>query len=177
MALQHYSNGIMAWRVWAKSPQLAAMAPVVENTLRASLGKKDRINRPHCKVSGSNDVNATCKIVDHAQCSRGSVHASFHSTFFLNLLCYAAFAHFLPILFSMLRCIPVSVSCSVSYAMRANIMFPNLSRGLGAVCRKLDMGMLAERPGGFPPNNRRLLSSRTMSAMPHVSATNACSTS
>lgn len=82
-----------------------------------------------------------------------------------------------PILFSMLRCIPVSVSCSVSHAMRANVMFPNLSRGLGAVCRKLDMGMLAERPGGFPPNNRRLLSSHTMSAMPHGSATNACSTS
>jgi hypothetical protein len=79
--------------------------------------------------------------------------------------------------FSMLQCFPVSVSRSVSYAMRANFMFPNLSGGLGAVCRKLDMGMLAERPGGFPPNNRRLLSSRTMSAKPHVSVANACSTS
>ena len=108
-------------------------------------------------------------------CMRLSIQPSF-STFYAGDICSLCPFPSNPA-FSMLQCFPVSVSRSVSYAMRANFMFPNLSGGLGAVCGKLDMGMLAERPGGFPPNNRRLLSSRTMSAKPHVSVANACSTS
>lgn len=69
-------------------------------------------------------------------------------------------------------CQPFCILCNA-----CQFYVSNLSGGLGAVCRKLDMGMLAERPGRFPPNNRRLLSSRTMSAKPHVSVANACSTS
>ena len=122
----------------------------------------------HVKSSITHDAAAEA-------CMRLSIQPSF-STFYAGDIC-----SFCPFpsnpAFSMLQCIPVSVGCSVSYAMRANFTLPNLSRGLGAVCRKLDMGILAERPGGFPPNNRRLLSSRTMSAMPHVSVANACSTS
>lgn len=76
--------------------------------------------------------------------------------------------------FSMLRCTPVSVSCSASYAMHANLMFPHLSKGVGAVCKEPDMGMLVTRLGDSLPNDRRLLPSHTGSARPRASATNAC---